>query len=242
MAAFEADVMNATKEQDKAKRAQEEYARMAQQMQRQFGAQQQAGTPSLGIGTTSGAEDATVQAKTDEFNRRKAAAGSAFELGSKVDTRRSQLSDELSAALKDRKASQEKYSTKQDQDTRESNLNLAEIGQDVKQKVGELNFTLYKSQSDRNMVMNQLKNKGMLESELAKAASDNALKQQDIDNYYAMLEAEARAEYEASIKNADWDFQRSIKKAEQDANNFGRIIESSVDIFSTLMEKVMGAK
>ena len=243
MAAFQKQVMDATQETDPnlAKRQQQEYERMASNLNKQFGGRQQAGTPSLGIGTPTGYEAATEQTATDEYARRQKAAGSAFDLGSKVDTRRSQLSDELNAALRKRQLATDKYGTKQSETDRENDLSLAQIGQGAEQKMKELDFTSYKSQTDRNMAMKELYNKGDLNSYLQKAASENALKQQDIDNYYAMLEADLRADFEATIKEKDWDFQQLLVRANRDAANGARIIEALTIAGQSAVTKKTGA-
>ena len=243
MAAFQKNVFDATQETDpeEAKRIQQEYARQAKNMQKQFGGQQQLGTVAQGIGTPTGYETATAQSAADEFNRRKTAATNAFDLGSKVDTRRSQLADELDSALRKRTLATDKYSTKQEQDDRENKLTLQGIGEDARQKMQTLDFSMYKSQTDRNMAMQELNDKGDLENYMQKAASENALKQQDIDNYYAMLEAGLRAEYEAGMKNNDWDFQSFLAKADRDAKNSAGIISGLVTASSAILTKVKGA-
>lgn len=231
MAAFQKEVFDSTKEAidpKKAQRIQDELQRQARTVQRQFGGQQQAGTPRLGIGSPSGSEAATSQYALDEFNRRKAATGSAFDLGTKVDTRRSQLADELNAAVRRRKLATDKYATSQDQEQRKHDLEVMGIGQDVSNKMKELGFSAYKSQTDRNMAMADLYGKGMLEAEMFQAGVDNSLKLQDIDNYFSMLEANLRADFEAEMKNAEWNWTELERKLNRDANNVARLIEGIV--------------
>ena len=241
MAGFQKDVFDATQEIDpnQAQKEQEEYARMAGNLQKQFGGMQARGTPTLGIGTPTGYEAATTQSASDEYNRRKAAASNAFDLGSKIDTRRSKLADELDAAIRQRQLATDKYATAQSNTDRENALTTAGIGEDAKQKMQQVDFSLYKSQTDRDMAMKDLYAKGDLEAYMNKAASQNALKQQDIDNYYSMLEAGLRADYEAEMKNIDWDFETLMRKTNRDAANGAAIISGLTNTAQLAMEKGM---
>ena len=209
MANFEKQVFDSTAETDprKALRAQEEYARNAAMVQKQFGGQQAAGTPNIGVGTSGGAQDVQAQTQQDEFDRRKQATKSAFDLGSQVDERRSKLADELNAALRKRNLVQQKASDTQDQNNRSFALDVEQIGEDARQKMQTQNFTLYKNSQDRKEALRSAIDKGDAEAQMAKAAASGALKQQDLDNYFDMIEADLRADYEAAIKGSEMDWE-----------------------------------
>jgi len=242
MAAFQKEVFDSTQEIDpeEARRAQEALSQRARNLQKQFGAKGKLGEAQYGIGTTPGIEAATAQSSADELARRKTAATNAFELGSKVDSRRSALSDELNAALRKRQLATDKYATSQSQTDRANALEVEGIGEEARQKMQTLDFTMYKSQTDRNMAMQELNNKGDLASYMAKAASENALKQQDIDNYYAMQEAVLRAEYEAAMKEIDWNAGQAVAKSTRDAQNSANIISGIVTATSAVLTKAKG--
>ena len=238
MAAFVKDVMDSTAEIDpkKQQKAQEAYQRMAENIQKQFGGQQTAGTPTLGLGSNVGAEQATAQSQADEFKRREAAAGNAYSLASKIDTRKSAMSDEINAAIKRRKLLEGDSATKQTQMNRESDLGLHQLGQQTGQQMKELAFTSYKSQAERNQAMKELYNKGALDKQLADAALSNALKQQDIDSYFKMVESKLKADFNDALQSGEMGFETWKRNVQAQAANTASIINGAATIASASMQ------
>lgn len=235
MAAFEKEVMGATEETDPAliKKQQDEYNQMVRQMSRQFGGQQQAGTPVLGMGTAQGYTDAATQAKIDEATRRQQASQKAYELGRTVDTRKTNIAAELNAAIRKRQLDQQSYADKQAQQDRENTLQMQQIAQTGKEKIQQLNFTLYKNQSERNAALRSLYQSGASTAFMANAAANAAVKQQDIDAYFAILKAGLEADFQAA---------KAWNAADQNiwANNMQNQATNFAQIFMGATEAVTG--
>lgn len=232
MAAFEKDVLESTAETDprEQQKRQDALLRQAKKMQQQFGVQQQAGTPRIGIGTAAGYEKAATQSRLDEFNRRKAAARTAYELGGKIDARRSQLDDEMQAAIKERQRAIEKGATAQAHQDRENNLALQQAVKPAEDKMKELNFSLYKSNAERRAALQSAIRAGDAEKQMIDAAAENNLKQQDIENYFSMLKAQLDMEYEKTKSGNQQDWQDYQNKLTNEANNWAKIFEGSTTL------------
>lgn len=238
MASFASDVMKSTEEKDPnlEKKKQEALARQAAVIQRQFGGQQTLGAPKIGIGSSFGSQATQAQVTADEANRRKQAATNAFAFGSQVDARKSKISDELQAALTKRQRNEADWATKQSQQNRENALGTKETLTGMKQSIDKLSFNNYKSQSERNEAMRKAYVTGDLEKQIQSAATQGALKQQDLDNYFSMLEAELNAEFARSSKDLEFGWEEYKASLDAKARNLAAIFSGAAGVAQSGMD------
>lgn len=227
MADFQRQVAQATQETDprKLQKQQDSLRLRFDTLQKQFGEQQTEGAPVQRAGTQAGYDTALAQSKINDFDRRQKAAQSYSQLASGIDSRKTAVANEINAAIQRRQNAQQKYSDTQSHDTRENELALAQIGKGAEQKIKELNFTLYKNASERGEKIRQLYESGSADAALIDAGVAGNLRMQDVDAYFAMVNAKLEASFREIKAGDEQAFQKWQYDLSAEANNMARIFE-----------------
>lgn len=223
MASYTADVFDSTQSQeDKQKKLLDRYETRMMAGQRQFGGKN---TSPQGL-SSSGRQAAEEQITLGEANRRPEATKNAFTLGSSIDKRKGQLSDEVEAALRKRQNLTTDAATKQSQQDREQALSNEQITEGAKSSMRDLNFSLYKSQTERDQAMRDAWQKGSLDAELQVAAINNNLRMQDVENYYKLLIADINGEMQSFEKMSKFELEDWTNNMMDKAKNWGALLSS----------------
>jgi hypothetical protein len=223
MAAYASDVFDSTQSQEeKQKKLLDRYETRMMAGQKQFGGK---GTAAQGL-SSSGRQAAEEQIRLGEATRRPEATEKAYQLGSTIDKRKSQLSDEVEAALRKRQNLTTDAATKQSQQDRENALSTEQITEGAKSSMRDLNFSLYKSQTERDQAMREAWQKGSLESELQVAAINNSLRMQDVENYYKLLIGDLQGEMQKFEAMSKFELEDWTNSMMDRAKNWGALITS----------------
>lgn len=180
----------------------------SQTQQKQFG--------ELGVQPTgySGIQRQSAQGQFQQADtaRRQQAAQNKYQLGSTIDTRRSQIADQLAALKEQKEGFNKDLATKQWQMEQEAGLGRKEQDWSTGQQIKELNFKEYVNDTDRADALTTAYNAGTAELDLIDAAQEGALKINDINNYFSILlndieqdfmdwEADKKGNWESAYKD-----------------------------------------
>lgn len=238
MVSFYGDIKKSTEEfdPDQLQAKQDVQQRRLDVMQKQFGGQQTAGTPQLGIGTRAGYDSAMAASKVADFDRRKQAASNVAGLAESTDKRNTALSDQIQAAIRNRKLAQQKLQDTQYQQNRTQDLALREIGAGSKIEMGKMNFTQYQNDQERKEAMRSLQAKGALDQQMLNAAINGDLRMADIDAFFAMQDAELEAAFKARLKEGQFGLEQWEATIKASAQNWGAIISGGTTMGEGGME------
>lgn len=221
MASYGADVFDSTKSKEAPqKKLMDRLETRALARQSQFGGQS---TSPVGF-SSAGRRDIDEKIRLGEAERRPDATKKAYDLGSSIDKRKSQLSDEVEAAIRKRENIMQGASDKQGNMLREDELSTDKIMEEARQGLRDVNFSVFKSQADRDQAMREAYQKGALDAELQVAALNGGLRMQDIENLYKLRIAEIDGEMRTFEKMSEQELRDWVAKMDNRAKGWGGIL------------------
>lgn len=223
--AFSALVTDATKEKDPKELdtflgAQQERAKAAQE---HFGSIYDTRAPELSQGARMAAERTWG---TGEQARREAATKGAYDIAGKVDTRSTQVIDQVRAALRDREGLGTDLATKQRQQDRTQQQTLTEQNQNFINRLAQIDYQGTEQAAARMDSMQTAYDRGTLEFQMADLDRQGMLGLSDIERYFSIQlnDMDNAMKWLDMTNKADYD--KMMGKIESQSKGWATVLES----------------
>lgn len=203
----------------------------SRQTYRQFG-----GTgPSIGLSSRDRA-DATRDFQIGDEKRREAATSQLAGLAGNIDKRRSSIGDAISDSLDAQTQAEVQAAGQLGRASESADLSKRQTTAQTEDALRDISFKEYQSQAQRNDKIEELYQKGSVESVLQDAIVDGKLRQMDIEHYYNLLMQDIGNAFEMWKVTNDWKAKDELESLVNKAQNISAIIEGTTQTLNALYQ------
>ena len=184
-------------------------------------------------------QDIASQALSGEQARREAATEGVTKVSGLIDERLTAAANNLADAKMEQENKQAQLLQQQSQGISEAEYlkekGLTELG--IKKK--EFNWELEKNQTNRNDALEDAYVKGIVDNTLKELQISNAMKLQDIDQYYALKKNTINQDFLDWEKKNNTDWANFIAKQTASAQAWAALIEGSLTIADSSIQSII---
>lgn len=236
MTTFSSDVLKSPEMEDpkKQKRYMDELEASSIAAQRQFGRGQAVGQNRFQ------SQESANQALSQEQQRRASASQDAFNLASSIDERVAGTRNQLQSLYDKYGSTVADLTQKQGQGAAETAWQTKAGLEEVAQKRGNLDFTLYKSAADRKDALLSAMSKGNADQALQDAANAGRLKIQDAENYWDKILNDINQDLADYKQASDIEYMKWGQQLQRDASNWGSILSGVMTIGGATIGAIYG--
>ena len=170
-----------------------------------------------------------------EQKRRVAAATGAAQTGSLIDERIAGAQNQMANIYNKYNQTNADLAQKQSQDAQTTDFSTTQALAGIQQQKNSMDFATYKNQAQRDDAIQAAWVQGIADDKMLQAATEHALKMQDVDKYFALIKNQLEQDMADWAQMTEQEWQKEKRKVETTAANNGAIIGGALGIVGSIV-------